>query len=211
MEFLNALSHCWWLGNRCVPVWEGWSVAVASVGVLATVALGVATYRLGVAAKNATQAALDISEQNHRLQESDRRREAAVILQFLRGEFIWTAARVERFRETLTHDHAGTDDLDVTQRMKLAEMVGFLAMPETQSVISRLHVLDDVNGMLLARVLGDARALYRAFAKFVDPDFEPLMHLTLRGFTEDADKLVVDLRRLAEVSRSMRGDVSDSV
>lgn len=211
MEFLNTLSQCWWLGSLCVPVWEGWSVAVASIGVLATVALGVATYRLGVAAKNATQAALDISEQNHRLQESDRRREATVILQFLRGEFIWTAARIERFCETLTNDETGTDDLDETQRKKLAEMVGFLEMPETQSVISRLHVLDDANGMLLARVLGDARALYRAFAKFIDPEFEPLMHLTLRGFTEDADKLVADLRKLAEVSQTLRGDERESV
>ncbi|MBH1830961.1 hypothetical protein I5W42_05720 [Stenotrophomonas maltophilia] len=210
MSMLDGVSQCWWLGSRCIPDWDGWSVAVASIGVLATVALGLATYRLGVAAKNATQAALEISEKNHRLQESDRQREAAVILQFLRGEFIWTAARIERFCETLTNDEVGTDELDEAQREKLAEMVGFLEMPETQSVISRLHVLDDVNGMLLARVLGDARALYRAFAKFVDPGFEPLMHLTLRGFKKDAGRLVADLRELAEASRTLRGDEGES-
>ncbi len=62
MSMLDGVSQCWWLGSRCIPDWDGWSVAVASIGVLATVALGLATYRLGVAAKNATQAALEISE-----------------------------------------------------------------------------------------------------------------------------------------------------
>lgn len=206
MEFWKALSECWWLGDQCVPVWDGWAATIAFVGVLATVGLGIVTYLLGVAAKNASQAALHISEENHRLQEKDRRREEIVILQFLRGEFVWTAARIQRFCETLVNDEGGTDDLDDEQREKLAEMVRLLEMPETQSLMSRFHVLDDANGMLLAKVLGDARALYRAFAKFIDPTFEPKIHLSLRGFQEEAGELSANLKKLAEISRAQRAD-----
>jgi len=204
MSMLDGVSQCWWLGKQCVADWDGWGAAVAFLGVVATSVLGFFTYRLGVAAKNASQDALAISEANHKIQESDRQREARVILQFLRGEFIWTAARIERFCETLEAEQIGTDSLDDSQRMKLAEMVRFLEMPETQSLMSRLHVLDDANGMLLARVLGDSRAHYRAFAKFIDPAFDPPVHMYLGGFKADALQLSEDLRRLAGVSIAQR-------
>lgn len=205
MEFLMSLSQCWWLGNQCVPDWDGWATATACIGVVATVGLGVATYRLGVAAKNASHAALAISEKSDQLQDDDRSREAAVILQFLRAEFVWTASRIRTFHSCLDGEES-TSDLDKSQRKKLSDMVRMLEMPETQSLISRLHVLEDADARLVAEVLGDARLYCRLFDGFTDPDFDPEISSSLTGFIEKAPGIEQNLRTLVASSAALRMD-----
>lgn len=208
MEFVKALSQCWWLGNQCVPDWTGWATAIACVGVIATVGLGLATYGLGVAAKNASHAALAISEKSDQLQDDDRSREAAVILQFLRAEFVWTASRISAFHKCLDGEES-TCELDKSQRKKLSEMVRMLEMPETQSLMSRLHVLGDADARLVAAVLGDARLYCRLFDGFTDPDFNPDISSSLTGFTEKAPGIEQNLRKLAASSAALRNERRD--
>ncbi|MGX9710775.1 hypothetical protein [Stenotrophomonas maltophilia group sp. LNF259] len=201
MDFVAALSECWWLGHECTPNWDAWGATFALTGVGATIALGIFTYRLGVAARNASMAALEISQESHRTQELDRKREAAFVMHFLHGEFVWTAARIRRFYECLGSEVEVTGDLDKSQREKFTEMVRMLEMRQTQSLMSRLHVLDDPHGAMLARVLGQARLFHKAFEKFADPAYEPDIQFNLDGFRAKGPRLEDDLKTLAKASK----------
>ncbi|WP_322547763.1 hypothetical protein [Stenotrophomonas geniculata] len=44
MEFVDALSECWWLGESCVPRWEAWAALGGIAAAIGSLAAATATY-----------------------------------------------------------------------------------------------------------------------------------------------------------------------
>lgn len=205
MEFFRSLGECWWLSRHCTPQWEAWAVATAAAAVFTTACLGVATYRLGVAANRASSVALELAKRGRELQDSDRQREGQFILQTLRAEFSGAASKIERFARLLTDRDSDTADLQVNQREALARMIPALQLPETSALLTRLYLLEGVTASTLARALGDAKSMYRAFERFQNPlECEQGLPLDLEKIKPKLLEIVEDLRMLAAAGSNAR-------
>lgn len=206
MQWSDGVFRCSPLGiDDCVVWWDAVAAIGSIIGVVATVILGVFTYRLGVAANRASKMALRLSENADAVRARDRQREADVIMQFLRSEFAWTANNIQAFLRLLRPNEVTTWGFSEEQKAALMEMLPSLQMMETQSQLPRLHVLSDEHLKVLAKVLSQCRMFFRFLERFSDPEeFDRGMPAGLEGFIEEGPKIVDHLRWLVREANKLR-------
>lgn len=144
MEFFDALSNCWWLGKQCVPEWDAWAAGAAFVAVVATVILGVVTFRLGKAANKATALATDIALHQVKAEEFRSETEELLVLVQVTGE---VSINQQRVSDLLVHlDGGGLGDVHFIRsekfRSEIFAQIESLRFPLTEAVTGRLHYLD---------------------------------------------------------------------
>lgn len=144
MEFFDALSRCWWLGKECVPEWDAWAAGAGFAAVVATVILGVVTYRLGRVANSATSLATEIAL--HQVKREDFRSETEELLVLIQitGE---VSTNRQRISDLLGELHGGGVGeahfvLDESTRRNVFTQIERIRFPLTAAVTDRLHFLD---------------------------------------------------------------------
>lgn len=144
MEFLDALSNCWWLGKHCVPEWDAWAASAAFAAVVATVILGVVTYRLGKAANRATALAADIALHQVKREEFRSETEELLVLVQVTGEVSINQHKASTLLKHL--DGGGLGEVHFVRneefRRDIFSQVESLRFPLTEVVTERLHFVD---------------------------------------------------------------------
>ncbi|MFL0351642.1 hypothetical protein ACEU0E_002754 [Stenotrophomonas lactitubi] len=166
MDFLDALSPCWFLSESCVPKWDAWSVAVAAVAVVvalaafgASVFLGWMTLKLGEAANRATAAALTVAEDEAKARRKTELDERLLILVWITEE-VSTAERRAK-RAVVEIERRGWADFrqDTALRKWAFEGMRQFGFPVCNRFQDRLHVLGQPLASKLVRAMGMGRSL----------------------------------------------------
>ncbi|HEL5038937.1 TPA: hypothetical protein UOA93_000682 [Stenotrophomonas maltophilia] len=166
MEFLDALSPCWLLGQNCVPRWEAWAVVLAAVAVEvaylaigATVFLGLMTLKLGQAANRATAAALAVAEGEANARQIAEENERLMILCAITPEVSFAETNAHRAIETL--QIWGWSKFSKTTDMQqwAFESANFFSFPVCESYKDRIHLLGQPFASKLVRAIGIGRTL----------------------------------------------------
>lgn len=152
MDFLNALSECWWLGQQCVPSWNAWAGFGALASVATTGILGMFTYRLGKAANRASDLAVELAANEYKRQEQRDSREQVLVLMQIAGEITTNRKKVLEIIEHLSA--VGSQAYLMVSREYRADLLANLkkiSFPLTADVTDRLHYLDSLVGATLVR------------------------------------------------------------
>lgn len=161
MSMLDGVSQCWPLAKDCAVWWEAHSataawtsvivaivaLVVASLSVLVTAASAWAVWRLGTEANSLARVPAALSE-------TEREREAIVILSVLYAEFASISSVAGAWKELATE--FGVDRLldENESRSAAAESLRQMEMPMTKSLLGRLHVLPAQQSAKVAHCLG---------------------------------------------------------
>lgn len=204
MSFIDGLSQCWPLAQKCHVWWEAWaaggtwaSVAVAlmavfaaGVGVCVTAASALAVWRLGREANRLAHAP------TLRARE-EAVRERVVLLSAIYGELANVSSAMGAWNGTIRT--VGMEQLfaDKPARVVLARLMRDIDMPMTKSLIGRLHVLPEDESAALARCLGLISVLHMAMGTLerYDEGFE-----AMKSFVEDR---MEDARTLDELAQTL--------
>lgn len=183
MSFVDGLSQCWPLAQKCHVWWEAWaaggtwaSVAVAlmavfaaGIGVCVTAASALAVWRLGREANRLAYAPTQRARE-------EAVRERVVLLSAIYGELANVSSVMGAWNGTI--EKVGIERLVVDKgaRVVLAGLMRDTDMPMTKSLIGRLHVLPGDESASLARCLGLISVLHMAMGTFerYDQDFAEL-------------------------------------
>ncbi|WP_140393500.1 hypothetical protein [Xanthomonas retroflexus] len=166
MEFLDALSPCWSLGQNCVPRWEAWAVVVAAVAVEvaylaigATVFLGLMTLKLGQAANRATAAALAVAEGEAKARQIAEENERLMILSSITPEISFAETKAHRAIDTL--QSWGWSEFSQNEQMQqwAFDSATCFSFPVCESYKDRIHLLGQPFASKLVRAIGIGRTL----------------------------------------------------
>lgn len=176
MDFLDALSTCWWLGKACLPKWEAWAALASIAAVVTTGILGVVTYRLGKAANRASTLAVALA--GRQAQEEDFRghTERLLVLLQVAAEVISNMTFLQELVRQLSEQTS--EGYFVVNRDYRGEVVRDLAQitfPVSMGLMDRLHYLDRGTSSRLVRAIGLLRTIGDSFSKvYVDPSPDEL-------------------------------------
>ncbi|WP_459048019.1 hypothetical protein [Stenotrophomonas sp. PSU_St99] len=204
MEFLDALSSCWFLGKTCKPEWNAWAVGVAALGIAATVFLGVMTLRLGKAANRATAAALALAQAEAKAREVAESNERQLILASITAEVSLAESKAGRAVEALEawgwENFAGDA---YKQRWAFEGMRVFL-FPVCESFKDRLHLLGQPLASRLVRAIGFGQNLSTFEFDYVNCAMEDrplqfeLMIVRLKAIKQDLGAVSEECRTSSE-------------
>ncbi|WP_285315390.1 hypothetical protein [Stenotrophomonas maltophilia] len=216
MDFIDALSPCWFLSASCAPKWDAWSVAVAALAGLvallafgASVFLGVMTLRLGEAANRATAAALTVAEAEATARRTAEQDERLLILIWITHEVSIVDARAKRVLDGLD---AGWNKFssDGVLRAWTFEGMRQFGFPVCTSFKDRLHLLGQPLAGKLARAMGMGRSLdsfaydYTSSQKEERYDQFVTMMARLSGIRCDLETVIAECRKAGEVAGKLK-------
>ncbi|MDQ4681406.1 hypothetical protein [Stenotrophomonas maltophilia group sp. RNC7] len=169
-QIWSGMSPCMTPGlGDCVVWWDAFAAVGAIGAVIATVVLGVFTYRLGVAANNASDAALKLAADEEKRQKTREGREKTLVLVQINGEVTDNQKELADIHRRL--DGPLADELFVTDdifRQAMLDRLTKVEFPITNQLVDRLHYLDDPIGPALVRCVAMLRSLNRKGAAVRD-------------------------------------------
>lgn len=204
MEFLDALSSCWFLGKTCKPEWNAWAVGVAALGIAATVFLGAMTLRLGKAANRATAAALALAEAEAIARAVAESNERQLILASITGEVSLAESKAGRAVKALEAWGWEGFAVDVDKQRWAFEGMRVFLFPVCESFQDRLHLLGQQLGSRLVRAIGFGRTLNSFEFDYVNSAIEDrplhfnLMIVRLKAIEQDLGAVSEECRRSSE-------------
>jgi hypothetical protein len=167
MSGWGGVFRCEKLGVADCVVWWDAIAAVGAIGaVVATVVLGVFTYRLGVAANNASDAAVKLAADEEKRQKTREGREKTLVLVQINGEVTDNQKEFADIHKLL--DGSLADKLFLTDsvfRHAVLDRLKKVDFPITNQLVDRLHYLDDPIGPALVRCVAMLRSLNRKGAE----------------------------------------------
>ncbi|MRI41730.1 hypothetical protein D5301_05665 [Stenotrophomonas sp. MH181796] len=193
------------MGLRCSVDWSAWTVlvallaiAVAWCGVVVTAASAAAVYWLGRQA-NAVAAA------THQIENEARVREGRFILAYLYSEILDAFSSVDSWLVQANVVSNFYLQMNEQQRREVMEVVRDLALNETERRFDRLHVIEPMVGLRLARALSTIQLLRLAYEPLIrlqnDQDGRTRIEATIAHVTSARDDLKVVLQAGLEARR----------
>jgi len=165
MDFLEALSVCWWLGQECVPKWEAWAAVAGIAAVVTTGSLGVLTYRLGKAANRASNLAVALAGRQAKDQEFRGHTERLLVLLQVAAEVITNANYLQEIMQLLSEE--GSEAYFVVNaeyRGDVARCLAKVSFPMSTTLMDRLHYLDRGTSSRLVRANALLRTISESFS-----------------------------------------------
>lgn len=166
MSWWLGFNQCWPMGETCTVDWDGWAVVAAAaalwiawIGTLVTALSAVAVFWLGRQANAVATASHGIATASHAIAKDERDREAHLILAYLYSEVLDAYSSIEGWLEQADVVEAHFLQMAQPERLQILDGLGPLAMPQTEAIFGRLHVLDQATGSRLARALGTMKIL----------------------------------------------------
>ncbi len=160
MDWWLGFSQCWPMGEVCTIDWDAWAVVatlvtiyIAWLSALVTALSAAAVFWLGKQANSVATASHRIATASHEIAQAERSREAHLILAYLYSEVLDTYSSIEGWLQQANAVEAHFLGMNDTERRQVLDGLGPLAMPQTEAIFGRLHVVDEEVGGRLARAL----------------------------------------------------------
>lgn len=171
MDFLDALSMCWWLGKECVPKWEAWAAIASIAAVVTTGILGVVTYRLGKAANRASRLAVALAGRQAKEGEFRGHTERLLVLLQVAAEVIANTGFLQELVRQLSEDTSEAYFVvNADYRREVVMDLAQITFPISAGLMDRLHYLDRGTSSRLVRAIALLRTISDSFSKVrVDP------------------------------------------
>ncbi len=204
MDFLEALSVCWWLGKECVPKWEAWAAIAGIAAVVTTGILGVVTYRLGKAANRASNLAVALAGRQAKEQEFRGHTERLLVLLQIAGEVISNAGFLQELVQQLSDEASEAYFVvNAEYRGEVVRDLAQISFPVSAGLMDRLHYLDRGTSSRLVRAIALLRTISESFSKVnVEPSPEDLRlaHVQLHRNLPLAIKDLLVVRKACEAA-----------
>ncbi|HDS1161334.1 TPA: hypothetical protein QDZ88_002239 [Stenotrophomonas maltophilia] len=166
MDWWLGFNQCWPMGEECTIDWDAWAVVaalftiyIAWLSALVTALSAAAVFWLGKQANSVASASHRIATASHEIAQAERSREAHIILAYLYSEVLDTYSSIEAWLQQANAVEAQFLGMNDTARRQVLDGLGPLAMPQTEAILGRLHVVDEEVGSRLARALGTLKIL----------------------------------------------------
>lgn len=155
-QFWQGISPCMEPGiGGCVVWWDAWAAIGALLGVLATMVLGIFTYRLGRVANRASALAVEIAGNEARRQAERDKKERILLLLQITGE---VSANKERILELHAHLSKPMSEGyfvgNAVYRNDFMTNLKRVTFPLADRLADRYHYLDGLTGPTLVRAIG---------------------------------------------------------
>lgn len=168
MEWWLGFNQCWPMGKECSVDWDGWAllIAVAAIfiswlGMVVTAASAIAVYWLG-------RQANAIATATHEIDRDSRQREGGFILAYLYSEVLDAYSSLDSWLEQGEIFRLHFLSLNESRRRDVLEMVYELSLPQAEQKFDRLHVIDPLVGLRLARAMSTIKLLKIALEPLVN-------------------------------------------